>query len=174
MARRLLIAAAVVAAATGAARSQSGPLAADMALSSPHWSVFSGVERLRVDYPMNLFSVETGPSPHGDGTQLTTPDGRAELLIYAEPNEHRDTPESYIRSRMAVPKNQLDYTRITDRFFAISGVNDDRVFYSRCNFPAGASGPMHCIYLLYPTDEVRSWDAIVTRISRSLKGTAMD
>jgi hypothetical protein len=63
---------------------------------------------------------------------------------------------------MPAPKNQ------------ISGVNDGQVFYSRCNFPAGAAGPMHCIYLLYPNDEMRRWDAIVTRISRSLKSTAVD
>jgi hypothetical protein len=30
---------------------------------------------------------------------------------------------------------------------------------------------MQCIYLLYPQAETRAWDAIVTRISRSLRPT---
>ena len=58
---------------------------------------------------------------------------------------------------------------MTNRFFAISGVNDGQVYYSRCNFPVGVRGPLHCIYLAYPKDEERWWDAIVTRISRSLR-----
>ena len=45
------------------------------------------------------------------------------------------------------------------------------MFYSRCNYPRGSSGPMQCIYLLYPEAETRAWDAIITRISRSLRPT---
>jgi hypothetical protein len=41
----------------------------------------------------------------------------------------------------------------------------------RCNCPRGSSGPMQCIYLLYPEAETRAWDAIITRISRSLRPT---
>jgi hypothetical protein len=48
----------------------------------------------------------------------------------------------------------------------VSGVRDGTVYYSRCNF----YGDMHCIYMAYPERELRSWDAIVTRVSLSLRG----
>ena len=54
---------------------------------------------------------------------------------------------------------------MTDRFFAVSGIRDGEVYYSRCNF----HGRMHCIYISYPQRELRAWDGIVTRISLSLR-----
>ena len=136
--------------------------------AAPQWAVFSETGAA-VDYPSNIFSVEAGPSPRGTGRRLQTDDGRAEFMLYVSPNEEHDSPRSYVRKYLAVPKAKLDYTRITDRFFVVSGIQEGRVFYSRCNYPRGPSGPMQCIYLLYPEAETRAWDAIVTRISRSLR-----
>ncbi len=138
-------------------------------LVSPRWEVFSAAAGTAVDYPSNIFTVDAGPSPQGTGRRLQTDDGRAEFMLYVSANGDHDDPRSYVRKYLAVPKAQLDYTRITDRFFVVSGVQGGRVFYSRCNYPRGSSGPMHCIYLLYPQSETRVWDPIVTRISRSLR-----
>jgi hypothetical protein len=152
-----------LAAATGAdAQPAAQPLAA------PQWSVLSETGTA-VDYPANVFSVEAGASPRGTGQRLQSDDGRAEFMLYVSPNDEHDSPASYVRKYLAIPKAKLDYSRITDRFFVVSGIQDGRVFYSRCNYPRGPSGPMHCIYLLYPQAETRAWDAIVTRISRSLR-----
>jgi hypothetical protein len=141
------------------------------ALASPRWAVFSEPAGTAVDYPSDIFSVDAGPSPQGTGRRLQTADGRAEFMLYVSPNSDHDSPRNYVRKYLAVPKAKLDYTRITDRFFVVSGIQDGRVFYSRCNYPRGASGPMQCIYLLHPQAETRAWDAIVTRISRSLRPT---
>jgi hypothetical protein len=150
-------------AATGAAAQT-----AEHALAAPQWAVFSETGTA-VDYPSNIFSVEAGPSPRGTGRRLQTDDGRAEFMLYVSPNDDHDSPRSYVRKYLAVPQAKLDYARITERFFVVSGTQEGRVFYSRCNYPRGSSGPMHCIYLLYPEAETRAWDAIVTRISRSLR-----
>jgi hypothetical protein len=146
----------------GAAQTAEHPVAA------PQWAVFSETGAA-VDYPSNIFNVEAGPSPRGTGRRLQTDDGRAEFMLYVSPNDEHDSPRSYVRKYLAVPKAKLDYTRITDRFFVVSGIQEGRVFYSRCNYPRGPSGPMQCIYLLYPQAETRAWDGIVTRISRSLR-----
>jgi hypothetical protein len=66
-------------------------------------------------------------------------------------------------------RSALDYERITPTFFAISSVRQGLVYYSRCNFSAGADAALHCVDLVYPQREQRAWDAIVTRISRSLR-----
>jgi hypothetical protein len=52
-------------------------------------------------------------------------------------------------------------------FVAISSVRHVLIFYSRCNFSADAA--IHCFDLVYPRQEKRAWDAVVTRISRSLR-----
>jgi hypothetical protein len=156
-----------VVAATGTAAAQTEL----HSLASTRWGVLSEAGTV-VDYPSNVFSVDAGASPLGTGRRLQTADGRAEFLLYVSPNRDRDSPRSYVRKYLAVPQASLDYARITDRFFVVSGIEGDRVFYSRCNYPRGSSGPMHCIYLLYPQAETRAWDAIVTRISRSLRPAA--
>ncbi len=155
----------VLVAAIGTA---AGAHAQSLELAAPRWAV-SEAPGAAVDYPSNIFSVDAGPSPRGTGRRLQTADGRAEFMVYASPNQDHDSPRSYVRKYLAVPQAKLDCTRITDRFFVVSGIEGDRVFYSRCNYPRGSSGPMHCIYLLYPQAETRAWDAIVTRISRSLR-----
>ena len=137
-------------------------------LAAPRWAVISAAGTA-ADYPSNIFSIDAGASSRGAGRRLQTADGRAEFMLYVSPNSHRDSPASYVRKFLAVPQAKLDYSRITDRFFVVSGIERGQVFYSRCNYPRRSSGPMHCIYLLYPQAETRAWDAIVTRISRSLR-----
>jgi hypothetical protein len=155
---------AVAVLAPAAARAQVSELAA------PQWTT-SQTPGAAVDYPANVFSVDAGPSPRGTGGHRQTADGRADFMFYVSPNEDHESPRSYVRKNLAVPKAKLDYVRITVRFFVVSGIESGRVFYSRCNYPRGSSGPMHCIYLLYPQAETRAWDGIVTRISRSLRST---
>ena len=53
--------------------------------------------------------------------------------------------------------------------FAISSEREGVIHYSRCNFSGRARGVIHCFDLMYPQEEKRSWDAVVTRISLSLR-----
>jgi hypothetical protein len=169
--RRTIFTAVLVVLATlagsGIARTQPG--APTIGIDAPRWTVFSDPLGTVVDYPENIFSADAGSTPRGTGRVLRSADDRASLMIYVEDNEARHTPASFMRAYLTTPRGQLDYNRVTARFFAISGVNDDQIYYSRCNFPSGVSGPAHCIYLAYPKEEERRWDAIVTRISRSLR-----
>jgi hypothetical protein len=43
------------------------------------------------------------------------------------------------------------------------------IFYRRCNFSSKADKRVACLQLDYPQAEKRSWDGMVTRISRSLR-----
>jgi hypothetical protein len=120
----------------------------------------------RVQYPAGIFSVPEGKPEKGIGERLSTEDGRATLSVYSHPNESGDTPASYLSHYLRTPRRQLDYQRVTPAFFAISAVKDDTIYYSRCNFSRSA---IHCFDLVYPAREKRAWDAIVTRISLSLR-----
>lgn len=117
-----------------------------------------------VDYPEGVFNTYSGPTDRYPGKRFLSSDGRAEFAYYAFENKRRDTPSSYLNRTLVVQQRQLVYKRITARFFVISSVRNERIFYSRCNF-----GPtVKCIYLEYPTSEKRAWDRAVTRISHSL------
>jgi hypothetical protein len=105
----------------------------------------------------------------GLGQRFERADGRAVLSIYARSNNAGETPRTYLRKHLRVERSELDYVRIAPSFFAISSERDGVILYSRCNFSGGARGVIHCFDMKYPQEEKRSWDAVVTRISLSLR-----
>jgi hypothetical protein len=136
----------------------------------PDWRTFQVPEfGTTVDYPAGIFSEPGGTADKGTGQRFNSTDGRAVLTIYARENEDSDTPASYLRKNLRMPRSALGYERITPSFFAISSERNGIVLYSRCNFSADAGGAIHCFDLVYPQAEARAWDGIVTRISRSLR-----
>jgi hypothetical protein len=122
----------------------------------------------RLQYPASIFTP-AGQPEMGFGQRFERADGRAVLSIYARPNRAGETPRGYLRRHLRVERSELDYVRIARSFFAISSERDGVVLYSRCNFSGGARGVIHCFDMKYPQEEKRSWDAVVTRISLSLR-----
>jgi hypothetical protein len=163
----LALAAAVLATSAGAhTPDRTGGSAGD-----PEWRTYVDPDRgTAVEYPAGVFSVEAGAPDRGSGREFRTKDGRARLIIYTLPNEERRSPRSYLRRHLLLAPGALQYTRVARQFFAISGTRNDNVFYSRCNFPNRRHGDMRCIFLEYPERETKAWDAIVTRVSLSLRG----
>lgn len=122
-----------------------------------------------VDYPAGIFSVPDGKADKGFGQRFNSADGRSVLTVYTRENEEGDTPATYLKRNLRVGRSALDYERVTPHFFAISSERQGLIFYSRCNFSTDAGGAIHCFDLIYPRAEKRAWDAVVTRISRSLR-----
>jgi hypothetical protein len=122
----------------------------------------------KIQYPAGIFSP-AGKPEKGLGQRFERADGRAVLSIYSRPNEAGENPATYLRHNLRVSRSALDYVRITRSFFAISSEGDGVILYSRCNFSGGAHGAIHCFDIKYPQEEKRSWDAVVTRISLSLR-----
>ena len=121
-----------------------------------------------VDYPAGIF-IQAGDAKKGVGQRFESQDGRAVLSIYARSNEDGETPASYLKSNLRTDRYALDYERITRSFFAISLERGGLIYYSRCNFSGRREGAIHCFDLVYPQEEKRSWDPVVTRISLSLR-----
>jgi hypothetical protein len=120
----------------------------------------------KIDYPAGIF-VPAGDPEKGVGQRFDRSDGRAVLTVYSRDNEQGDTPASYLKKNLRVDRSAIEYQRVTRGFFAISMEREDLIFYSRCNF--SRRGAIHCFDLAYPKEEERAWDAIVTRISLSLR-----
>jgi hypothetical protein len=133
------------------------------------WTTFSIAQSgTRVAYPATVFSISEGESESGIGQRFRTSDGRALFSIYSTANNAGDTPAVYLRNNLRRPRSALQYERVTSSFFAISEETKDTIYYSRCNF-SNNNRTIHCLDLMYPFREKQAWDAIVTRISRSLR-----
>jgi hypothetical protein len=116
------------------------------------WRIFEVPEYgTRVDYPARIFG----------GQRFESADGSAVLSVYSS------EPVSYLRKNLR--QSGLDYERVTRSFFVISMERAGRIFYSRCNFSRSAKGSIHCFDLVYPQEEKRASDPVVTRISLSLR-----
>ena len=134
------------------------------------WQTFGVPEfGTTVEYPASIFSVPGGKAEKGVGQRFTSADGRSVLTIYSRENAAGETPASYLRNNLRMGRAGLDYERVTRSFFAISSERQGMILYSRCNFSTDAGGAIHCFDLVYPQEEKRAWDPVVTRISRSLR-----
>jgi hypothetical protein len=116
-----------------------------------------------VHYPAAVFSQTV--ERNENGVKWSRADGRATLAVSANSNAQRETPRAFLRRKFPDRQSILSYDRVTPTFFAVSARMQDKIFYTRCNFASA----VHCIELEYPAAEKRQWDAIVTRISRSLR-----
>jgi len=118
-----------------------------------------------IDLPFQLFSVDGGSSRRGSGHSFSTPDGRANVSLYTIANQPQRSPSEFLDQEFQLPRSSAIYRRVTGNMLAISGYRGDQIYYARCNF---GRERLHCVALNYPADEKRRWDAIVTRVSRSL------
>src|SRR3954469_3385941 len=130
------------------------------------WRTFEVPEfGTRVQIPTTIFAP-AGKPEQGIGQRFERADGRAALSIYSRPNDTGEKPATYLQHNLRMDRSALDYTRVARSFFAISSEGGGVILYSRCNFSQGA---IHFFDLTYPQEEKRAWDAIVTRISLSLR-----
>ncbi len=118
-----------------------------------------------VDFPSSVFTERAGRPPDGYGQRFQRADGRADLTIEATVNQANDSPAAFLAKMH--PPSQIQYKRVTSRFFVVSSYKGDKVWYDRCNFSGRF---VHCVLINYPAREERAWDDIVTRISLSLRG----
>jgi hypothetical protein len=118
-------------------------------------------------YQLTCSPIATARHGGGRGEQFKTRDGRAVLAVYALKNDERLTPAAYLKDHLKMPERAMDYRRVTRSFFAVSAETPDMIYYTRCNF--ARRGLMHCAEIKYPRAEKRAWDAIVTRVSLSLR-----
>jgi hypothetical protein len=135
------------------------------------WSRFHDPEhRISFDFPAHIFR-EDAVAEGESGTVFSTRDGRARLRLFGFVNTRNQTPQSHLASIPQYRVEQFHYVRTTSRFFVASAVRGDRILYRRCNFSRRADRRVGCVQVEYPRSQKRAWDAVVTRISLSLRNT---
>ncbi|QQO16609.1 hypothetical protein JJB99_10860 [Bradyrhizobium diazoefficiens] len=134
------------------------------AAGAESWSSYRIPESgTRVDIPASIFTEKAG-QPDGYGVKYRTGDGRADLTVQAVPNDG-SSPAAFLARKN--PPAGIIYKRVAPRFFVVSSIRRGKIWYDRCNF---GSRYVHCVLINYPAAEKRQWDAVVTRISRTLSG----
>jgi hypothetical protein len=147
---------------------QDHPAHTDMP-QDPQWGTVNEAKLgTTMDIPLAVLSTPDGYAHKRIGRRYKTPDGRAKVAIWTQRNARHDTPASYLHRTFNIPPATVDYERFTSDFAVISGLFGTRVYYIRCNY-SPRSGSFHCFDLAYPAREKRVWDAVVTRMSRSLR-----
>lgn len=138
-------------------------LATLSAARAESWTTYRIAESgTSIDIPTSLFTEMAG-KPDGYGQRFRTSDGRADFTIQAVSNRQGLSPAQFLAEKN--PPSGIIYKRITPRFFVVSSIKRDKIWYNRCNF---SRGYVHCVLINYPAAEKRRWDRIVTRISHSL------
>lgn len=117
-----------------------------------------------VDMPVSIFTNDAGAPDGGIGRKFFTEDRRADLTVQSVANPANDSPATFL-AKMQPPAGII-YKRITSDFFVVSSIRNNRIWYNRCN---RGNGSMNCVMINYPVAEKRQWDAVVTRISRTLR-----
>ena len=70
------------------------------------WQTFQVKEfGTTVDYPATIFSEPAGKAEKGTGQRFNSADGRSTLTIYALENADGDTPASYLRKNLRMPRS---------------------------------------------------------------------
>ena len=117
----------------------------------------------KVDIPVSIFTEDAGAPEGAMGRRFLTSDHRADLTVQSVPNPENDSPATFLAKQR--PPTDIQYKRVTPRFFAVSSIRDGRTWYNRCN---RVNEYMNCVLINYPAAEDRQWDSVVTRISLSL------
>ncbi|MBR1212797.1 hypothetical protein JQ597_36455 [Bradyrhizobium sp. AUGA SZCCT0177] len=117
----------------------------------------------KVDIPVSIFTEDAGAPEGGPGRRFFTSDRRADLTLQSVPNPENDSPATFLAKQR--PPADIQYKRVTPRFFAVSSIRNGRTWYNRCN---RVNEYMNCVLINYPAAEDRQWDSVVTRISLSL------
>ena len=84
-----------------------------------------------VDIPSSIFTEDIG-NPEGYGQRLRSSDGHADLTVQSIPIERGVSPAAFLASKNPPP--DIIYKRVTPRFFVISSIKRDKIWYDRCNF----------------------------------------
>jgi hypothetical protein len=139
-------------------------------LSSPSWTTYrEQASGISLEFPRDVFVVDSGEAAVGLGRTYLSRDGRAILMIFSVARTPGISPAEFLRRSLGITGLKFSYKRVTPRFFAVSAVNRGKTFYGRCNFNSRDAKEMKCIYMEYPAEETRDWDKIVTRISLTLE-----
>jgi hypothetical protein len=132
------------------------------------WLTYTNVRfAFAVDYPADAFPSYV-ESDNSDGATFNATGEDVEFRAFGFWNNDHQRPRALLKERTA--GKTLSYSAVKRDYFVASGRQQGRdgaaIFYDRCNL---AGERVICVNLVYPAAQKKKWDAIVSRVTRSLR-----
>ena len=122
-----------------------------------------------LDYPSDLF-VKPVDADNGDGRRWTSAKGGT-LRVYGFWNAESRTPATYaqfLQDANPARYRGVTYRLVKPKLLVLSGSVTGPIFYERYAF-GDPSGAVHAVVIAYPAKARSVYDALLPRISGSLK-----
>lgn len=145
------------------------------ALAEGGWKHFENSRfGFSIDVPAGL--IEGDPPENGDGATFTSPDGTAELRVWGSYLVDSSLKQDAAMRRQGEIEEgwRISYAPVKKAWFVYSGTKADRIVYAKGVSACGGDVALY-FRIEYPKSEKKQYDALVTRLSHSLKaGPASD
>lgn len=109
------------------------------------------------------------PPVNGDGLIFRSPSGDASLTVYGSLNIADSVSEAMRDQATPIDGEAVTYRKTGKRDVTLSGAKGDRIFY-RKSILVCRDQIWNSIHLEYPARDKKAYDALVTRVARSLRG----
>lgn len=132
------------------------------------WHVYSNPRfGTRAEVPRD-WSI--GPDPaNDDGRVFTSPDGKARITVSGSLHVLDSIDEAMTLYQTPKDGERITYKRRGRRASTVSGIKDARIFYGRAILSC-RDQIWNSVAITYPAAQKRDYDALVTRVARSLRG----
>ena len=117
-----------------------------------------------IDYPQTFIAKE--PPQNGDGITLTSPDGKAVLVVSGGNNSSGLTKKQYYNMFIKEFNAGLGYRKMGGNWFVITWRDRDKVGYMKMFVGSGSENSFRFIY---PVAQKKSYDEVVTRMEKSFR-----
>lgn len=142
------------------------PLAAGPALDE--WATLKNERHgFAIGYPVGIFEQKAAPTSD-EGRVLQSKDGKAKLLVGAFDNSENNTLGEYRQFLLDEQYSGavIDYAPVRERWFVLSGVKGEEMFYQRVSFTCGGK-LINSWAMLYPAAERKLYDRVVEAVAKS-------
>lgn len=151
------------------------------AQDAKRWITYSSATGgLTFDYPPDVFTVLGGDPTEAlrDRTEdragriFSTADARAALQVARVPNldGHSVTVLRNMALAASYKDAKLDYNRVAETWYVLSGTRGTETFYERVHFSCGGKR-LDVWTVTYPTAEAKVFDALVDEMARRFRVT---
>ncbi len=123
-----------------------------------------------ISYPANIL-IPQGEAANGDGQKFLSRDGRTEMLVYGSHNSLNQSLQQVYEEETSRtsehPNRVITYQVLRRDWFALSGIEDGRIFYQKTLL---RNGIFKTFRIEYDENDQHFFNAITTKIAGSFKG----
>jgi hypothetical protein len=119
-----------------------------------------------ISYPQGLLDPQP-EADNGDGRKFLSSDHEVLMLVYGQNNALDETlAGKYAEASANKAGRRVSYKLKKEKWFVVSGIKNDRIFYQKTMF---RNGQFLTFSIEYPETKKKQFDPIASKISSSFK-----